>query len=184
MKFIETNLKGVIVVEPQIFYDNRGYFFETYSKNKYLEGKIDCNFIQDNQSMSKYGVIRGLHGQLGESDQAKLVRVTKGKVLDVVVDIRPNSETFGQHISIELSEENQKQLFIPRGFLHGFSVLSDSCIFSYKCDNYYDNKSIYGVIYNDKDLNIDWKIPEKDIIISERDSLNPTFKEIKKLINI
>lgn len=183
MKFIKTKIKDVIIVEPHIFKDNRGYFFESYNKKEFIDNGINCNFVQDNQSMSEYGVIRGLHCQLGEYSQAKLVRVIKGKVLDVVIDIRPKSKTFGKHIAVELSEENQKQLFVPRGFLHGFSTLSKSAIFSYKCDNYYNKESEYGVLFNDSDLNIDWMIPKEKIIASEKDLCNNSFNKLKELLN-
>lgn len=184
MNFIKTNFKNVIIIEPQIFSDNRGYLFESYKEFEYKIHGINCNFIQENIVMSKYGVIRGLHTQLGEFDQAKIVKVIKGKVLDVIVDIRPNSDSFGQYFSIELSEENRLQLFIPKGFLHGYSVLSEDCIFTYKLDNYYNKDAEYGVLYNDNTLNIDWKLPKKDIVISEKDKLLHTFKELKEFLNV
>ena len=184
MNFIKTNFENVIVIEPQVFTDNRGYFFESYREQEFKDNGIDCNFVQENQSMSKYGVIRGLHTQLGEFDQAKIVKVIKGKVLDVIVDIRPYSNTFGQYFSIELSEENKKQLFIPKGFLHGYSVLSENCIFTYKLDGYYNKNAEYGVIYNDIDLNINWKIPKNDVVIVEKDKLLHTFKELKEFLNV
>ena len=177
----ETYLKGCYVIEPKIFEDERGYFFESFNQQEFEE-KIGekINFVQDNQSFSKRGVIRALHMQKGEYAQAKLVRVIQGKVLDVAVDLRKNSETFGKHFSIELSEQNKKQLFIPRGFLHGFATLEDNTIFAYKCDNYYHKDSEYGVIYNDDFLNIDWKLENFEIILSEKDK---ELKEFKRLIN-
>ena len=177
----ETYLKGCYVIEPKIFEDERGYFFESFNQQEFEE-KIGekINFVQDNQSFSKRGVIRALHMQKGEYAQAKLVRVIQGKVLDVAVDLRKNSETFGKHFSIELSGKNNKQLFIPRGFLHGFATLEDNTIFAYKCDNYYHKDSEYGVIYNDDFLNIDWKLENFEIILSEKDK---ELKEFKRLIN-
>lgn len=173
----ETKLKGCFILEPKIFKDSRGYFFESFNQNTFnqLIGK-NVNFIQDNESYSSKGVLRGLHYQIGDHAQAKLVRVIKGSVLDIVVDIRKDSLTFGQHFSIELSEENKTQLFIPRGFAHGFIVLSDSTIFSYKCDNFYNKESEGGIIYNDDTLNIDWQLHEDDFLVSEKDLLLPKFK--------
>ena len=174
----ETKLKGCFILEPKIFEDSRGYFFESFNKETFnrLIGK-NISFIQDNESFSTKGVLRGLHYQTGKYAQAKLVRVIKGKVLDIAVDIRKDSPTFGQHVSIELSEESKKQLFIPRGFAHGFIVLSDTAIFSYKCDNFYNKQSEGGIIYNDKDLNIDWGLNEKEFIVSEKDLQLPNLKE-------
>ncbi len=176
----ETHLSGCFVIEPQVFGDDRGYFFESFNQKVFEEKTgLEVNFVQDNQSMSQRGVLRGLHFQKGEFAQAKLVRVIKGRVLDVVVDIRPDSTTYGQSFSIVLSEENQKQLFVPRGFAHGFSVLEDNTIFSYKCDNYYNKESEGGIIYNDKDLNIDWKLSEAEVQLSEKDKLLPEFKSLQ-----
>jgi len=174
----ETKLNGCFILEPKVFKDSRGYFFESFNQNTFnkLIGQ-NINFIQDNESFSSKGVLRGLHYQIGEHAQTKLVRVIKGSVLDVAVDIRKDSPTFGQHVSIELSEENKKQFFIPRGFGHGFIVLSDTAIFSYKCDNFYNRESEGGIIYNDKTLNIDWKLDEKEFVVSEKDLQLPTFKE-------
>ena len=174
----ETKLSGCIVLEPRVFNDERGCFFESFNQNTFnnLIGE-NITFIQDNESFSSKGVLRGLHYQVGEHAQAKLVRVIKGSVLDVAVDVRKDSSTFGQHIAVELTEENKTQLFIPRGFAHGFIVLSDTAIFSYKCDNFYNKVSEGGVIYNDKDLNIDWKLDEKEFIVSEKDLELPTLKE-------
>jgi len=174
----ETKLKGCFILEPTVFKDSRGYFFESFNQQKFNESiGLNINFIQDNESFSVNGTLRGLHYQKGEFAQAKLVRVIKGNVLDVAVDIRKNSPTFGEHISLELSEDNKQQLFIPRGFAHGFVVLSDTAIFSYKCDNFYNNESEGGIIYNDKDLNIDWKLDESELIFSEKDLELPWFKE-------
>ncbi|MEN3323811.1 dTDP-4-dehydrorhamnose 3,5-epimerase [Mariniflexile soesokkakense] len=168
----ETKLKGCFVLEPIIFQDNRGYFFESFNQNTFNKLiEQDINFIQDNESFSTKGALRGLHYQRGEHAQAKLVRVIKGCVLDIAVDIRKDSPTFGKHVSLELSEENKMQLFIPRGFAHGFIVLSDTAIFSYKCDNFYNKESEGGIIYNDKDLNIDWVLQEDEFIVSEKDML-------------
>jgi dTDP-4-dehydrorhamnose 3,5-epimerase len=176
MKIRETGLKGCLVLEPSVFDDGRGYFFESFNQKTFEEKiGIHISFVQDNQSMSQRGVLRGLHFQKGEHAQAKLVRVLKGKVLDVAVDIRPNSPTFGNVFSVVLSEENQKQLFVPRGFAHGFSVLEDETVFFYKCDNYYHKESEGGIIYNDSQLNIDWKLEEKEIILSEKDKVLPNF---------
>lgn len=174
----ETKLKGCFILKPKIFEDSRGYFFESFNQNKFnkLIGQ-NINFIQDNESFSSKGVLRGLHYQVGEYAQAKLVRVIKGKVLDIAVDIRKDSSTFGGYFSLELSEENKQQLFIPRGFAHGFIVLSDTAIFSYKCDNFYNKESEGGIIYNDKELNVDWKLNENEFIISEKDLSLPTLKE-------
>jgi dTDP-4-dehydrorhamnose 3,5-epimerase len=174
----ETILEGCFVIQPKVIQDKRGYFLESFNQAVFKEGlKRDINFVQDNESYSSKGVLRGLHYQIGDYAQAKLVRVIKGKILDVVVDLRTDSPTFSKHISIELSEDNKTQLFIPRGFAHGFIVLSDTAIFSYKCDNFYNKVSEGGVIYNDKDLNIDWKLDEKEFIVSEKDLELPTLKE-------
>ena len=180
MKAIETKLKGCFILEPTIFGDERGYFFESFNKEKFTEliGE-EVNFVQDNQSFSSKGVLRGLHYQTGEYSQAKLVRVLQGAVLDVVVDLRKDSPTFGEHTSIELSLENQKQLFFPRGFAHGFIVLSETATFFYKCDNFYNKESEGGIIYNDPTLNIDWKLPQNELIISEKDTILPTLEQAK-----
>jgi len=176
----KTRLKGCFVIEPTVFKDKRGYFFESFNNKQFQElTKFKTAFVQDNQSYSTKGVLRGLHYQTGKYAQAKLIRVIKGKVLDVALDIRKNSKTFGEYIALELSEENKKQIFIPKGFAHGFIVLSDTAIFSYKCDNYYNKASEAGIIYNDKDLNINWQLPEEQIIISEKDKILPHFKNAK-----
>lgn len=180
MKIIETGFYGLYIIEPTIFKDERGYFYETYNEQKYKEAGVDYKFVQDNESKSSYGTIRGLHFQNGEFAQAKLVRCLEGAVLDVVVDIRKNSKTFGKHYSIELTGENKLQFIVPRGFAHGFSVLSKTAIFSYKCDNIYNKESEGGIIYNDPVLNIDWKIMKDSEILSEKDKKHPTFNEILK----
>jgi dTDP-4-dehydrorhamnose 3,5-epimerase len=175
----ETKLEGCFIIEPKVFNDERGYFLESFNQkvfNELIGEKI--RFVQDNESLSSKGVLRGLHYQKGEHAQAKLVRVVKGKVLDVCVDIRKNSPTFGQYVSVELSEENKKQLFIPRGFAHGFVVLSDKALFSYKCDNFYNKESESGIIFNDIDLNINWVLPEEDLIISEKDKNLPALNTL------
>jgi dTDP-4-dehydrorhamnose 3,5-epimerase len=176
MKATETKLKGCFIIEPKIFGDDRGYFFESFNKEKFKElmGE-EIEFIQDNESFSNRGVLRGLHFQKGEFAQAKLVRVVKGKVLDVVVDVRPNSKTYGEKISCILSEKNKKQLFIPRGFAHGYSVLEDNTVFVYKCDNYYQPTSESGIVYNDTTLNIDWMLSENEIILSDKDRILQTI---------
>ena len=183
MKVTETFLKGCFIVESQVFGDERGSFLLEYNR-KEIQDKtgLDVDFVLGNQSTSQYGVVRGLHLQKGEFAQAKLVRVIKGKILDVVVDVRKDSETFGKVFSIELSGDNNIQLFVPRGFLHGFSVLEDETIVSYKCDNYYHPDSEVGVIYNDKDLKIDWKIPSEKIVLSEKDEKLMSFKGLKIFI--
>ncbi|MGB6268421.1 MAG: dTDP-4-dehydrorhamnose 3,5-epimerase [Olleya sp.] len=181
MQATETKLNDCYILEPTIFGDERGYFFESYNKKQFeaLVGK-EVNFIQDNESFSSKGVLRGLHFQKGEHAQAKLVRVTQGKVLDVAVDLRPESETFLKHFSVELSAQNKKQLFVPRGFAHGFIVLSETAVFNYKVDNWYNKASEGGVIYNDETLNIDWQLDSNQFIISEKDKVLPTIKELFK----
>ncbi|MCH4552120.1 dTDP-4-dehydrorhamnose 3,5-epimerase [Aestuariibaculum lutulentum] len=176
----ETKLKGCFVIEPKIFNDSRGYFFESFNQKTFNElTNQNVNFVQDNESFSSKGVLRGLHFQRGEHAQAKLVRVIKGCVLDIAVDIRTDSETFGEYVALELTQDNKTQLFIPRGFAHGFVVLSDTAIFSYKCDNFYNKGSEGGIIFNDKVLNIDWKLPEASLIISDKDLELPKLKDAK-----
>ena len=177
MKLHSTPLNGCIVLTPTIFSDQRGHFYESYNKDVFDKSLgYEVNFVQDNESFSTKGTLRGLHFQKGSYAQAKLTRVVQGTVLDVAVDLRENSPTFGTHFSIELSSENKKQLFIPRGFAHGFVVLSDTAIFSYKCDNYYHKDSESGIIYNDSTLNIDWKLPSQHLQLSEKDLQLPKFK--------
>ncbi|HEY2349517.1 MAG TPA: dTDP-4-dehydrorhamnose 3,5-epimerase [Puia sp.] len=175
MPFTTTPLPGVIVFEPRVFPDDRGFFFESYNERLFHENNIFNVFVQDNQSFSSFGVIRGLHFQREPYAQSKLVRVILGKILDVVVDLRVGSPGFGKSFSIELSSENKKQLFIPRGFAHGFSVLSETAELAYKCDQFYNKQSESGVRYNDRQLNIDWKIPEEKALISEKDAQLPDF---------
>jgi len=172
----ETNLEGCFIIKPKVIQDKRGYFLESFNHTVFKEGlKRDINFVQDNESYSSKGVLRGLHYQLPPFAQTKLVRVIQGSVLDVVVDIRRNSATFGQHVALEISEENKLQLFIPKGFAHGYIVLSETAIFAYKVDNYYHKESERGILYNDKDLNIDWKYPINELLISEKDKVQPSF---------
>jgi dTDP-4-dehydrorhamnose 3,5-epimerase len=181
MNFVPTKLAGCYVIEPKIILDERGYFMESFNE-KTFQNKIgqEVHFVQDNQSFSSKGVLRGLHYQTCEHAQAKLVRVLQGEVLDVAVDIRPNSPTFGQYEAVLLSAENQKQFFVPRGFAHGFLVLSETATFFYKCDNFYNKESEGGISYDDKTVNIDWKFPLKDLIISEKDKVQPTLENAKK----
>ena len=178
MKIVKTPIEGVVIIEPQIFEDARGYFFESWNKAKMAEAGLNYDFIQDNQSKSCYGTIRGVHFQKGEFSQAKLVRVLQGTVLDVAVDLRKDSPTFGQHVAVELSAENNRQLMIPRGFGHGFSVLSPTAVFAYKCDNVYNKASEGGVRFDDPALGIDWKINPKDAILSDKDKVLPCLKDI------
>lgn len=184
MKAIETKLKGCFILEPTVFEDSRGYFFESYNENK-LENVLGYKptFVQDNQSRSSYGVVRGLHMQAGEHGQAKLVRVIEGTVIDVAVDVRLGSETYGQYVAVELSAENKKQLFIPRGFLHGFSVVSEHATFFYKCDNGYNKESEDGVHPLDDDLGIDWQVSMGQMIISDKDQDAQSFKAFKNKNN-
>lgn len=169
MEVINTDIEGVVIIEPKVFGDERGYFFESFSQKEFDAKVCKTVFVQDNESMSGYGVLRGLHYQLPPYTQAKLVRVVKGKVLDVVVDLRKDSVTFGKHVSVELSEENKRQFFVPKGFAHGFVVLSEIAVFQYKCDNYYAPGNEGGIRFDDPALNIDWKIPVKDMILSDKD---------------
>lgn len=183
MNVIETKLKGCFILEPKVFTDERGYFFESYNEDKLNEILgYSPKFVQDNQSRSSFGVVRGLHLQSGEHSQAKLVRVIEGTVLDVVVDVRLNSPTFGEWIAVELSAENQKQLFIPRDFLHGFSVVSENATFFYKCDNWYNKESENGVYPLDVALGIDWGISHNKIILSEKDQKAPSFNSYKSAL--
>ncbi len=182
MTFIETKLKGCFILEPKIINDERGYFMESFNAKTFQEGiGQNVTFVQDNQSFSTRGVLRGLHYQCGEHAQAKLVRVLQGEVLDVAVDLRPESETFGQYEAVLLSSENQKQFFVPRGFAHGFLVLSETATFFYKCDNFYNKESEGGLIYNDETLNINWDFPSQDLIISEKDQVLPNLQNAKKV---
>lgn len=178
MKINKTKLNGVLIIEPDIFPDERGYFFESYSYKKFKESDLELNFVQDNISKSKRGTIRGLHYQIGEFAQGKLCQVIQGRVLDVAVDIRFGSPTFGEYVKVELSDENHYQLWIPAGFAHGFSVLSDETIFHYKCTNYYSKKDERSILFNDPDLNIDWQVDKVEV--SEKDLRGVRFKDIEK----
>ena len=181
MNFIPTKLEGCFILEPKIIKDERGYFMESFNETTFEKGiGQKVHFVQDNQSFSTRGVLRGLHYQTGQHAQAKLVRVLQGEVLDIAVDIRPNSETYGQHVSVVLSAENQTQFFVPKGFAHGFLVLSETATFFYKCDNFYNKESEGGFIYNDQTVNIDWQLQENNLIISEKDKLLPTLQNAKK----
>lgn len=180
MEIKETDIPGILIIKPKIFEDPRGYFFESYNKNKLNDALDDLEFVQDNQSLSGFGTIRGLHYQLAPYAQAKLIRVLQGKIYDIAVDIRQNSPTFGKHFGIELSDENKTQLFIPHGFAHGFSVLSKKAIVFYKTDKYYHKESERGIKYNDPELNIDWKINLSESILSSKDKVLPSFKESEK----
>ena len=180
MNFIKTAIDGVVIVEPRIFKDDRGYFFESYNEQEFISNGITNRFVQDNQSKSSYGVVRGFHCQLGEHAQAKLVRVLAGKVLDVAVDFRKDSPTFLQYVAVELSAENNRQLFIPRGFLHGFSVLSETAVFAYKCDNLYCKESEFGIRFDDPTIGVDWQVPADKILVSDKDRMH---KEVKDVLN-
>ena len=178
MKIKEIHIPGLLVVEPQVFGDSRGYFFESFNAAKFAEQTgIDTQFVQDNESRSSYGVVRGLHMQLPPHAQAKLVRVVEGRVLDVAVDLRKDSPTFGKHFAIELTGENHLQVYIPKGFAHGFSVLSETAVFQYKCDGYYAPASEAAIAWNDPDLAIDWKLPIEAVVLSDKDRNHPSLKE-------
>ena len=179
MKFVNTPIEGIVIVEPTLFGDDRGYFLESYNKKKFEEAIGNISFVQDNESKSAKGVLRGLHFQKPPYSQAKLVRCIKGKVLDVAVDIRDGSKTFGQHVTVELSGENKKQVFIPRGFAHGFLVLSESAIFAYKVDNSYASAYDEGIRWYDSILNIQWGVSESEVLVSEKDAKLPFFSEFK-----
>lgn len=178
MNFIKTSLEGVVIVEPRLFKDDRGYFFESYNEREFIANGITNRFVQDNQSKSSYGVVRGLHCQLGEHAQAKLVRVLEGTVLDVAVDFRKDSPTFLKHVAVELSAQNNRQLFIPRGFLHGFSVLSETAVFAYKCDNLYCKESEFGIRFDDPTIGVDWQVPADKILVSDKDRLRKEVKDV------
>lgn len=179
MPFIETGLPGLVVFEPKVFEDSRGYFFESYNENTFAAQGITTRFVQDNQSRSSFGVIRGLHYQLSPHAQSKLVRVLTGKILDVAVDIRKGSPTYGKVCAVELSAENKKQLFLPKGFAHGFSVLSETAEVLYKCDGFYNKESEGGIIYNDPALQIDWQVSVDKAIVSDKDVVLPTLADCK-----
>ena len=179
MPFIDTGFVALKVFEPKVFNDSRGYFLETFNENTFKEAGIDSKFVQDNESKSQFGVVRGLHYQLHPFAQAKLVRVVLGEVLDVVVDMRRGSPTFGKKYEILLTGENKRQLYIPRGFAHGFSVLKDDTVFCYKCDNFYNKESEGGILLTDPALNIDWQVPNDKMLLSEKDLANPIFKDCR-----
>ena len=183
MNVLKTELEGVVIIEPRVYADSRGYFFESFSQKEFEEKVCNTTFVQDNESKSSYGVLRGLHFQKMPYTQSKLVRVVKGKVLDIAVDIRKGSPTFGKSVAAELSEENKLQFFVPRGFAHGFIVLSEEAIFQYKCDNYYAPQSEGGILWNDPSLNIDWVVNEKNILLSEKDKTNPLLKDSNYLFD-
>lgn len=177
MEIIKTDIDGVVIIEPRLFRDERGYFFESFSERDFCERVRPIHFVQDNESKSAYGVLRGLHFQKPPHAQSKLVRVIKGRVLDVAVDIRRGSPTFGRHVAVELTEENHRQFFIPCGFAHGFSVLSEEAVFQYKCDNYYAPQSEGALAWDDPELAIDWRIPADKIILSEKDKRHPRLND-------
>lgn len=184
MNVIKTDIEGVVVIEPKVFDDARGYFFESYSKHRFDEAVKPVEFVQDNESMSTRGVIRGLHFQRPPFSQSKLVRCVRGAVLDVVVDIRRGSPTYGSHVAVELTGENRRQLFVPRGFAHGFAVLSDEAVFQYKCDNYYHPESEGGISIADRSLGIDWRIDAAEAILSEKDLRNPMLRDFESPFDI
>jgi dTDP-4-dehydrorhamnose 3,5-epimerase len=181
VQIIKTHIEGLVIIEPRVFGDARGYFLESFSQKNFEEQVYKTVFVQDNESKSTYGVLRGLHFQKPPYAQSKLVRVVRGKVLDVAVDLRVGSPTYGQHVACELSEENKRQFFIPQGFAHGFVVLSDEAIFQYKCDNYYAPQAEGSLLWNDPDLRIDWKIPADKIILSDKDKVSPLLKDLEEI---
>ena len=183
MQVIKTDIEGVVIIEPKVFGDHRGYFFESFSEREFNAQVREVKFVQDNESKSSYGVLRGLHFQKQPHAQSKLVRVVKGAVLDVAVDIRKGSPTFGNHVAVELTEDNHRQFFIPRGFAHGFVVLTDEVIFQYKCDNFYAPQHEGAISWDDPDLGIDWKVPEDKIILSSKDSCHPRLKHAEWLFD-
>lgn len=183
IEVIKTEIPEVVIVSPRVFGDSRGYFFESWSEKDFREMVRPVNFVQDNESKSRYGVLRGLHFQKGEHSQSKLVRVVSGRVLDVAVDIRRGSPWFGKHVSVELSGDNHRQLFIPRGFAHGFAVLSEVAVFQYKCDNFYAPETEGAIAWNDPALAIDWQIPSSDVLLSEKDSRHPVLADAPELFD-
>ena len=184
MNIIQTKIPGLVIIEPKVFKDARGYFFESFSQREFEEKVRKINFVQDNESMSSYGVMRGLHFQAPPFAQSKLVRCVKGKVLDVAVDIRKGSPTYGQHVAVELSEDNHRQFFVPRGFAHGFAVLSETAIFQYKCDNFYAPQADGGISILDEFLGIDWQIPMEKALLSEKDTKHPLLKDFDSPFDI
>lgn len=183
MKVLKTAIEGVVILEPDLFGDQRGYFFESYSQRQFDELVRPVRFVQDNESKSRYGVLRGLHFQKGQDAQSKLVRVVRGRVLDVAVDIRRGSPTFGRHVAVELTEDNKRQFFVPRGFAHGFAVLSDEATFQYKCDNAYAPQSEGGIAWNDPAIGIDWQLPADAAVLSAKDRLNPLLADAGELFD-
>lgn len=184
MEVIKTDIDGVVIIEPRVFKDARGYFFESFSQKEFEEKVRKINFVQDNESMSSYGVMRGLHFQAPPFTQSKLVRCVKGRVLDVAVDIRKGSPTYGKHVAVELSEDNHKQFFVPRGFAHGFAVLSETAVFQYKCDNFYAPQADGGISITDESLSIDWRIDPSKAILSEKDLRHPLLKDFDSPFSI
>ena len=184
MNIIKTEIEGVVIIEPRIFTDSRGYFFESFSERVFCKEVREIRFVQDNESKSSYGVMRGLHFQRPPFTQSKLVRVIKGAVLDVAVDIRKGSPTYGKHVAVELTEDNHRQFFVPRGFAHGFAVLSDEAIFQYKCDNFYAPEADGGISILDDSLGIDWRIPMEKAILSEKDTKHPLLKDFDSPFDI
>ena len=183
MNVIKTDIEGVVIIEPKVFGDDRGYFFESFSQPRFDELVRPVKFVQDNESKSKYGVLRGLHFQKGKHAQSKLVRVVKGRVLDVAVDIRKGSPTFGKYVAVELTEDNHRQFFIPRGFAHGFSVLSEEAVTIYKCDNLYAPESEGSIIWNDPEIGIDWGLAAEDVVLSAKDMVHPMLKDAPELFD-
>lgn len=183
MNIIKTEIEGLVIVEPRIFRDDRGYFYESFSQREFEEEVCRTTFVQDNQSMSSYGVVRGLHFQKPPFCQSKLVRCIKGAVLDVAVDIRKGSPTFGKYVAVELTEDNHRQFFVPRGFAHGFAVLSGAAVFQYKCDNYYNKESEGAIAWNDEQIAVDWRLPSEKVILSEKDKLSKPLAEAEFLFD-
>lgn len=177
MNIITTEIPDVVIIEPRVFGDSRGYFFESFSEREFKEKVADVNFVQDNESRSCHGVVRGLHFQKPPHAQAKLVRVVKGRVLDVAVDIRKGSPTYGRHVEVELSEDNHRMVYIPKGFAHGFAVLSEDAVFQYRCDDYYAPETEGAISWDDPDLDIDWRLPSEKVILSAKDTSHPSFKD-------
>lgn len=183
MNIIKTEIEGLVIVEPRIFRDDRGYFYESFSQREFEENVCRTTFVQDNQSMSSYGVVRGLHFQKPPFCQSKLVRCINGAVLDVAVDIRKGSPTFGKYVAVELTEDNHRQFFVPRGFAHGFAVLSEVAVFQYKCDNYYNKESEGAIAWNDEQIAVDWRLPSEKVILSEKDKLSKPLAEAEFLFD-
>lgn len=184
MDVIKTEIEGAYIIKPRIYGDERGYFFESFSQREFKEKVAPIDFVQDNESKSVYGVVRGLHFQYPPYAQAKLVRVVRGRVLDVAVDIRPNSPTFGKYVAVELSEENHLQFFIPHGFAHGFAVLSDEAVFQYKCDNFYAPQYEGAIVWNDADIAIDWRVPSDKVVLSAKDMQNRSLQDMLEVLRV